>query len=812
MSRRSPYVALLVLLAVACTDKPRDGAIRLELRYPSFTPGCVLITATDAVGGEAVQLPLERGALKDRSRSVVAVARKPTWSTSINLKVAAFESDCTSARSGTPVELHQTEAPLTLAPNQITDWRVELTSVDVDGDGYIPMLAPQGTDCNDGSPAINPGQKEDCSGSLDADCDGLPGCADPDCAAASCNDGDGCTEGDRCSSEGQCVGAPKICQSAAGCGGSCSVGMCRYEASAGSTCSSGLCRSDGSCGPGEAICNNGLDDDRNGLADCADPACLTQRCEDGDGCTDNDVCQVGGACGGSPKVCNTAPSSCHQEAGTCNAGSCVYPVRLNAPCATDKCLMGQRCAANGSCGGGVPIACNNPPSEAQCHNATGTCNPSTGTCSYALRTNAACNDSMACTRSDTCLADGACRGTAYTCTPTSECVTSACNGTGGCVETAKPVGTPCTGGSCTRDGACAPVVSFGFTPLTVGAASAAHQPSGPVVLEGCYLRFDSTGTNGFSGSDCTGRRPAVYTFSDPALGPISVLAMSSLRISATGVFRIFGPNPVVLLVYGDAQIDGTLSVSSSTVGGFVGAGANRSGCGDESGNSGEMPRLTNDRGGGGGGGHASPGGFGGNDFALIGRDVGEGGAAAPVGPVVLRGGCPGGSGHGSPNTLGGSGGGAMQLSAAGALRCTGLIAASGGGGRGGTAGGGGSGGGAGGTLMLEASNLLAAGACRIMANGGAGGGGAGPGNGTATNGADGRPEGQAAIGGTATAQGGNGGQGGSATSIPGDGLDADRGGGGGGGSAGRILVGNRGNAACQLTSQVSPAPTRANCP
>jgi hypothetical protein len=66
--------------------------------------------------------------------------------------------------------------------------------------------------------------------------------------------------------------------------------------------------------PGQEICNNGLDDDDNGLIDCADPACandpfcrstdMAQTCDDGHGGID---CNKPG--------CNTLPPCLHQ---TCN--------------------------------------------------------------------------------------------------------------------------------------------------------------------------------------------------------------------------------------------------------------------------------------------------------------------------------------------------------------------------------------------------------------------------------------------------------------------------------------------------------------
>ncbi len=94
---------------------------------------------------------------------------------------------------------------------------------DSDGDGYgdvetsiIECYAPsgyvgEGTDCDDGNPAVSPGEPEHCDNIIDDDCDGLA-------AEGADDDGDGfisdaCVGGDDCN-DGDAnvhVGAPEIC-------------------------------------------------------------------------------------------------------------------------------------------------------------------------------------------------------------------------------------------------------------------------------------------------------------------------------------------------------------------------------------------------------------------------------------------------------------------------------------------------------------------------------------------------------------------------------------------------------------------------
>lgn len=55
---------------------------------------------------------------------------------------------------------------------------------DADGDGFVH--APNGADCNDGDPAVNPGATEHCNEAADFNCNALIGCADPACSGTSC--------------------------------------------------------------------------------------------------------------------------------------------------------------------------------------------------------------------------------------------------------------------------------------------------------------------------------------------------------------------------------------------------------------------------------------------------------------------------------------------------------------------------------------------------------------------------------------------------------------------------------------------------
>jgi hypothetical protein len=103
---------------------------------------------------------------------------------------------------------------------------------------------------------------------------------------------------------------------------------------------------DGGGGTRETNCADGMDDDLDGMRDCADPDCNAQSCNDGDACTVGDVCSAGACMRGTPKQCTMPPSPCQQSVGSCEAGTgrCVH-----APLA-DGTSCGSR-PAERCCGG-----------------------------------------------------------------------------------------------------------------------------------------------------------------------------------------------------------------------------------------------------------------------------------------------------------------------------------------------------------------------------------------------------------------------------------------------------------------------------
>ena len=337
----------------------------------------------------------------------------------------------------------------------------------------------------------------------------IPDCADKDCGDDGCDGTCGsCSCGEVCQS-GSCVFT--ACQGnecgSDGCGGtcgsclddgnpctleSCLAGQCHVNDLDGPSCDDGnACTLTDTCdhgtcqGGAPVVCTAkgpchevGICNPSTGL--CSDPIKPDgSACDDGSDCTQSDGCHAGICVGGSPVVC-TALDPCHQI-GTCNpaTGICTNPARPDGtPCDdSDACSQTDSCQA-GSCTGANPLLCS---AMDQCHLA-GTCNPLTGVCSDPVKSDGTlCSDGDACTPTDQCQA-GACMGSnAVVCAPIDQChEKGACDTmTGVCTNPAKQDGTFCDDGN----------------PQTIGD----HCTNGMCVGEGC----DCTGM----GDCCDGCHP-----------------------------------------------------------------------------------------------------------------------------------------------------------------------------------------------------------------------------------------------------------------------------------------------------------------
>jgi hypothetical protein len=301
--------------------------------------------------------------------------------------------------------------------------------------------------------------------------------------------------------------------------------------------------------------------------------------------------------------------------------------------------------------------------------------------------------------------------------------------------------------------------------------------AGDVMLNCGVSTFDST-TLTF-GNWCGQNLPAPVVRTQAGGPEIVVLAARHFTIAAGATLRLTGSRPVVLAVFGNATVAGTVDANAS--GATPGAGGNATCTATRKGGEG-TGSASGGASGGGGGGFGTAGAAGGDGGQGVPGVAGVAGGTVPLVPLV--GGCPGGLGGGCATNLGGAGGGSIQFSVAGTLSISGTVRANGGIGVAGCASeGGGGGGGSGGGILLEGSTVTSSASAVVQANGGKGGDGA---------------------------SGGVGGRGGTGTLTPlkGDNSSTD-GGGGGGGSVGRIRI--HGIAACTTGGAISPAASLA-CP
>ncbi len=459
---------------------------------------------------------------------------------------------------------------------------------------------------------------------------------------------------------------------------------------------------------------------------------------------------------------------------TCDGGACM-------PEAGDAC-DGEACDAATS-----------PPGTWSC--VKGGCNEVGGTCS---------SQGQGCF----CTGDESCGGR--------KCVKVAgqndvsctdCTGAGAADGFGCQLGSPGIPAACTG--------SFGYTPSNLSMSQlAALAPVGAVNLTCAGTVTYSGGTWG--GATCSQTLPAPKTITQSGGPSIDVLAFQSLTIAAGVTLNLTGSNAVMIVVFGNASVAGTIhadaagGASGSSSAGASGPGGNYN-CGGSAGGSGMGASGTCSspfnsdpcRNAGGGGGGASTGGGPGNGG--LGGTGGTGGKSRSNASLVpLYGGCPGGNSAGyACTTSGGGGGGALQISASETLTIAGGASITASGGTGGTSAcsvgfggagnpypGGGGGGGSGGAILLEGQTITSAGTTAV--NGG--------------NGGDAQAGGGHGAGGTSASAAGGGGN----LSIPSAAYAGGAGGGGGGGFGYQKVNGMQSGATYSCPTTLSPAPVCAS--
>lgn len=858
-------VPAIVASVLSCSTPPVSGsALRVAIALEDgIKSTCVALEVRDTGG---MLLTTSRGARTQGRMVLSAAIFRDDLPETVALQAIGFSDvDCTvrSVPAEASESITETFPATSLRDVKVTVKRAPSMSIDVDNDG-----SPADKDCDDRDPQRRPGLAESCTDGKDNDCNDFFDCGDPTCTGKQCK-----AVGSICAGSGRCTET------------SCADGVdedqdgtrdCADDECKGKPCANGgTCTEQGACANATSetgLCADDVDNDGDGRKDCADSDCNLQACSDGLACNAQEVCS-NGVCGGGMAVsCPASTNACAASVGTCREpdGGCFY-----APLAADAgCNDGYACTVNDACDGdggcaGTPLVCSTPP-PGDCWEPSGRCDEDAG-CVYDIAVGRlSCADNDPCTVNDACLEDGGCLGAPLDCSnaiPPNECQVSMNQCLVGACLFMNRAGA-CDGGSCQAGACVADVVDAGS--VDAGAVDAGALDSG-VVLDGgsavdagvdagtdAGLPFlppsnvplttiDTAPTVANLNFTCDATlmlNPAGYldslTCAEPTLpapvlvpqtnGPTLVVYVVDRLTIASGVrLRVVrgssgntGDRALVFAVKGDAQINGTIDVSSiegwvglnylvesgpGGQGSFCPVGTAGIGNGDKSG-------------GGQGGGFGLVGGSGGD-----GADNGGAGAAGLAASgaaslVPLRGGCPGSRGGKAANDRYGRAGGALQLWVRGQLSLNGALLASGGRGFGSQSqGGGGGGGGSGGAILVEATTLTFGGSALLAANGGSGAEGSAywP-AGLGRDGQNGTNGVTTAPGGSGANQcGGYGGRGGARSGASTDGQTGGveqscnasnlGGGGGGGGAVGRIRI-NALNA-CSIASgaRISPQAT-----
>ncbi|MFZ4578831.1 MAG: hypothetical protein ACOYOB_10595 [Myxococcota bacterium] len=274
----------------------------------------------------------------------------------------------------------------------------------------------------------------------------------PEVNGTTCDDSQPCTLDDVCNA-GTCVGLDKVCNDGNPCTmDACSIttGNCLGlpvggQCSDGNACTTGdFCQDGGCIGKVPLPC-----DDQN---PCTDDACApatgctatprTGDCTTGDACFSGSTCVDGVCSGGTAKVCDDQ-NACTSDSCDPKTGACVFEkLNLGACDDGDACTDPDVCAAGVCAGGKIGCEDNNPCTADGCDAKTG--------CTHTAIAGA-CDDGSVCTTGDAC-SQGKCTGAAKVCDDANPCTSDTCDAKTGCVATPNndpcDLGTVCQTGQC----------------------------------------------------------------------------------------------------------------------------------------------------------------------------------------------------------------------------------------------------------------------------------------------------------------------------------------------------------------------------
>ncbi len=251
-----------------------------------------------------------------------------------------------------------------------------------------------------------------------------------------CNDGNACTVNDYCQS-GTCTGEMRICDD----GNACTADACDEELGCTYDEIGSECTLDEQCRVQICFPDQG----------CVEYSLDGVFCDDGDPCTDQDVC-VSGACIGETDDCDDY-NACTED--TCSDGVCTHMPLDNGTVCEQENFTDPQCY-----GGFCTTACE---SDAECYDGidctTDLCDENTGHCVY-QRDDAGCDDGLFCNGVEICVPFAGCLSDEPVyCSDEIPCTIDICDEElDSCVHTAVDQrcdnGNPCTAGTCNLEQGC----------------------------------------------------------------------------------------------------------------------------------------------------------------------------------------------------------------------------------------------------------------------------------------------------------------------------------------------------------------------
>lgn len=321
------FLGLCFTIAACHESAPADGAVRVFVKYGSYEPKCLRIIASDGHGHEGqTDIPNDQFHYKNERQVRAAVFRKPDWGRDLAIEVVSLDAveriDNETRCSGSELERLRTPEPIVVPQRDFATFTATLQARDDDGDGHVLKTRDvAGTDCDDTKATIHPGVLEACGGKVDYDCDGQPGCADPECLNEACDDGNACTLGDTCvdveGAEPQCQGTPKT------------------------------------CAPPNLSCFNSAPSCNPETGECLyTPLDAGVSCDDSDACTKPGQCNGLGECKVKPLPACEAQNECHLAARLSCPGSELCTEWINPAQVDQECKDGGKtgwCRSDGIC-------------------------------------------------------------------------------------------------------------------------------------------------------------------------------------------------------------------------------------------------------------------------------------------------------------------------------------------------------------------------------------------------------------------------------------------------------------------------------